>query len=343
MKRLDENDTPTRRDNIIKCLAVAIEGLELGERLADNLVTDISSFTVHQVWEQRIRERHHAEHGGGPPRLIPQHPWLVRAEDAVKLKTTDLLRLGRQATERMKVALTARREAWRTEQAANAVVAAAASTPPTKRGQPEEAALVVVGPHSIKRSRRLQPLGYPRPEGKHYLSQGDICIALDNAVEGFTDPLVRHQHLRRVKLDMVKKKYVAMSLSQVNKWYAKWCDPATRQHVPTAKWATAGARPLMTVGSAQQLFEQRASTGERVKARVFQEALRVAANQALDDAGLASKPEVRSSAISDACDVCLPAGCGGDTGGWRCCCWRLLGVNARRRSRHSAPPLCSAF
>ena len=79
----------------------------------------------------------------------------------------------------------------------------------------------------------------------------------------------------------------------------------------------------MTVGSAQQLFEQRASTGERVKARVFQEALRVAANQALDDAGLASKPEVRSSAISVACDVCLLAGCDGGTGGWRCCCWRL--------------------
>ncbi len=49
MKRLDENDTPTRRDNIHKCLAVAIEGRELGERMADNVVTDISSFTVHQV------------------------------------------------------------------------------------------------------------------------------------------------------------------------------------------------------------------------------------------------------------------------------------------------------
>ncbi len=64
-----------------------------------------------------------------------------------------------------------------TEQAANAVAAAAlSSTPPTKRGQPEEAALVAVGPHSIKRSRRLQPLGYPRPEGTHYLRGGNCRL-----------------------------------------------------------------------------------------------------------------------------------------------------------------------
>ena len=238
MQKLDDNDTPTRRDNILKCIAVVIEGLELGERMADSVVTDISSFTVHQVWECSIRERHRAEHPG-PPQLVPKHHWLVSSEDAVKLKTADLLRLGRQATERMTVALTARHVAWSAVAATaaaaapGAAVSTAASTPPYKR-RPPETALVAVGSSAIdstKRSRRLQHLDYPRPEGKYYLSQGDICIALDKAVEGLTDSLLRQQHLRRVKKDMVIQQHTAMTISQINKWYARWCNPAMRHRV----------------------------------------------------------------------------------------------------------------
>jgi hypothetical protein len=321
MHQLDDNDakakshnTKAQRDNVIQCLAVAIEGLALVEQMADNVVTDISGYAIHHVWERGIREQHRAEHRG-PPSVMPPHHWLLRAEDAAKLKTPCLLRLGRQATGRMSAALTTRRETWRPAKptdkpAAAAGTAAAAAAGPSKRGPPETALVAVASAAGavVKRSRRLQSLDYPRPVGRHYVSQGDVCTALDAAVEGLTDPGVRQQKLRSVKNDMIEKQYVVMGLRQINRWYAKWNDPNTRHSVPTNDWAVKGPRTRMKVGAAQQLFEQRASTGEKVKGHVFQIALRDAANKALDEAGLASKPEVRAVVriLTVAAPVTLP-------------------------------------
>ena len=308
MRQLDEHDTQTRRTHILSCLTVAKEGLRLVEQMADHIVTDISGYAVHQVWETSVLERHRAEHGSGPPRLMPQHHWLITAEAANKFKTNRLLWLGREASERMNVALTNRRAAWRAAKpadaaaapaAAAAATAAAATTPtdrPSKRG-PAETAVVVRGteqPALIKRSRRVQHLSYPRPEGKFYMTQGDVCVALDAAIEGLTDPVVCMDKLYRVKQDMVENGYVAMGVTQLSKWYHKWRDPAMRHLVSTTEWVMPGRRTLLTVGGAQTLFAQRAGTGEKVKGQVFHAALTAAANQALNDAGLASKPEVRT-------------------------------------------------
>ena len=127
------------------------------------------------------------------------------------------------------------------------------------------------------------------------MTQGDVCVALDAAVEGLTDPVLRRQRLRRVKEDMVQNEFVAMGVNQISKWYLKWRDPQKRHLVSTTEWVLKGTRTLLTVDGAQMLFEQRAATGEKVKGNVIHAALTAAANQVLNDAGLASKPEVRTA------------------------------------------------